>query len=98
MALFFGNNPKEIDLRKLFEKGFKYRGANTAGMPALIVSDADDSDSESDSDLHDPPPAPLSRKVEPKNQVNNDDNDDPPNLTATDTSSEEDSEADNGYK
>ena len=63
VAQFFGNNPKEIDLRKLFEKGFKYRGANTAGMPALIVSDADDSNSESDSDLHDPPPALLSHKA-----------------------------------
>ena len=46
VAQFFGNNPKEIDLRKLFEKGYKCRGANTAEMPALIVSDADDSDSD----------------------------------------------------
>ena len=46
VAQFFGNNPKEIDLRKLFEKGYKCRGTNIAEMPALIVSDADDSDSD----------------------------------------------------
>ena len=58
---YLNNKPKEVDLRKLYEKGFHVKKVKKADqMPALQPSDADDSDSDSDSE---DPPRPNPRKT-----------------------------------